>query len=160
MAIGHALMANPSAPSMRAFTYQCIPYPKWCAKYFSIKTHKHEILKKVECRPIKHQLHFILLKAWTSFTFTRVAKLVTEQLVSWRSANFWKMLLWISCSKRKCWIVWKRWKNESNMTLQSGGDKMVETKTTENLEDYYRTLKKSLWKLLYCFYGSKIICRS
>jgi hypothetical protein len=102
MAIGHALMANPPTLSMRASTYQCIPYLKWCAKYFSIKTHKHEILKKVEWRPIKHQLHFIFLKTWTSFKFIRVAKQVTKHLVSWRFLNFWRVLLWISCSKRNC----------------------------------------------------------
>jgi hypothetical protein len=152
MAIGHALMANPPTPSMWASTYQCIPYPKWCAKYFSIRTHKHEILKKVERRPIKHQLHFILLKAWTSFKFARVARPVTEHLVSRRSANFWGVLLWISCPRRNCspnicaptesWIVAKDEEMSQMWPSKVEGIKWWKWKTTEHLEDYYRTPKK------------------
>jgi hypothetical protein len=101
----------------------------------------------------------------------RVARPVTQHLVSQRSANFWRVLLWISCLESNCspticaptesWIVEKDEEMSQMWPSKVGGRfKWWKRKTTAHLEDYYRTPKTSLWNSLYCLYGSKMICRS
>ncbi len=89
----------------------------------------------------------------------RVARPVTEHLVSRRSANFWRVLLWVSCRKRNCspticaptesWIVEKD-EEMSQMCLSKvggGGSQMVETKSHSTLGRLFpNTPKNSLWK--------------
>jgi hypothetical protein len=79
--------------------------------------------------------------------------------VSRRSANFWRVLLWVSCRKRNCspticaptesWIVEKD-EEMSQMCLSKvggGGSQMVETKSHSTLGRLFpNTPKNSLWK--------------
>jgi hypothetical protein len=96
-----------------------------------------------------------------------LARPVIKHLVSQRSVNFWRELLWSSCPKRNCsppicapTESWKLWKNEPDVTLQSRGGQMVETKNHPTLGRLLPNTQKSLWKSLYCLCDSKIICRS
>jgi hypothetical protein len=82
----------------------------------------------------------------------RVARPVTEHLVCQSSANFWRLLLWISCHKRnfspticsptKSWIVEKDQELSQMWPSKVEGVKWWKRRTTEHLEDYYRTRKK------------------
>jgi hypothetical protein len=82
----------------------------------------------------------------------RVARLLTEHLVSQRwSANFWRVLLWISCQKRnfspticsptESWIVETDEEMSKMWPSKVGVVKWWKRKTTQHLEDYYRTHK-------------------
>jgi hypothetical protein len=88
-----------------------------------------------------------------------LARPVTKHLVSRRSANFWRVLLWISCPKRNysptiCAPAesWKWWRNELDVTLQSKWGQMVETKSYQTLGRLLPNTQKSLWKSFYCLY--------
>jgi hypothetical protein len=73
----------------------------------------------------------------------RVARLVTKHLVSQRSANFWRVLLWISCQKRnfspticsptESWIVETDEEMSQMWTSRYRGDQTVETKNHQTL---------------------------
>jgi hypothetical protein len=103
----------------------------------------------------------------------RVARPVTEHLVSKRSTNFWRVLLWIPCPKRNCspticaptesWIVEKDEEMSQMWPSKVGGGvgrQMVETKYHRTVQRLLPNTPKSLWKSLYCLYGWKMICRS
>jgi hypothetical protein len=97
-------------------------------------------------------MQYILLGSWVG-----MRRSVTEHLVSRRSANFWRVLLWISCPKRNCsptvcaptesWIVEKDGEMSQMWPSKVEGIKWWKRKTTEHLEDYNRTPKKKSLKV-------------
>ncbi len=85
----------------------------------------------------------------------RVARPVTEHLVSKRSTNFWRVLLWIPCPKRNCspticaptesWIVEKDEEMSQMWPSKVGGGlgvKWWKQNTTAQFKDYYQTPQK------------------
>jgi hypothetical protein len=102
----------------------------------------------------------------------RVKRPVSRHLVFQRSANFWKVLLWIwwpkgnfsptICAPTESWIVEKDEEMRQMRPSKGGGRgfKWWKLKPPQTWKTITEHSKKSLWKSLYCLYGSKIIFRS
>ncbi len=86
---------------------------------------------------------------------SRVARLITEHLLSQRSTNFWRVLLWVWCPKRnyspticaptESWIIEKGEEMSQMWPSKVGGGRGIKwwkRETTTRFKDYFRTPKK------------------